>query len=198
MALAEQPYAKSVINNLTQSPSQADKLAITTSTAETSMSEVFDLLRGSVFEDVLNILVANNPDRPNPKLSPFISHRIAAEAASDTPLREISFSIETLDKYEAAEYVRPESLVIHRADGGVVTVTDVVKQLSARFIAHKDEILEAKEPLLHATIHNSNNKLRISNLPLPIGQDIPEDTQVYFNRFFSRKCLQNLQVYILG
>ena len=32
-------------------------------------------------------------------------------------------------------------LVVRRADGGVVTVADVVEQLSVHLIKHKDEIL---------------------------------------------------------
>lgn len=154
------------------------------SSVETSMSEAFDRLRWSVFEEVSKILVADDTERPNPELSPFVSHPIATEAASEIPLHEIAFSIEILDDYEAAEYVRPDPLVVRKADGGIVTVADVVEQLSAHFIAHKDEILEAKEPFLHTTVHSTDGELSMSISPLPVDQDIPADTQVFFDGFF--------------
>ena len=56
-------------------------------------------------------------------------------------------------------------LVVRRADGGVVTVADVVGQLSAHFIKHKDEILGANDAM--------------------IVQVVTVDTKFFFNKIFS-------------
>jgi hypothetical protein len=151
---------------------------------ETAMAEAFDLLRWSVFEDVPNILVTDNAEQPSPNLSSFVGHPIATEAATETPLHEITFTIETLDDYEAYGYVRPRPLIVRRADGGIVTVADVVEQLSAHLIAHKDEILEAKEPLLHARSRGADGELRMSVPALPVEENIPTNTRVFFDGFF--------------
>ncbi|KAF2274489.1 uncharacterized protein EI97DRAFT_381433 [Westerdykella ornata] len=121
------------------------------------MSEAFHSLRWPVFEDISNIRVASDPDSAEPELLPFEGHPIAAEAATKIPLKEIAFSLEVLDNYEAAEFEAPDRVFVRGADGGIVTVADVVKQLSAYFIAHKEAILEAKFPFLDFDKDNLSN-----------------------------------------
>ena len=58
----------------------------------------------------------------------------------------------------------PTLLVVRRADGGVVTVADVVGQLSAHFIRHKDGILGANDAI--------------------IVEVVTVDTKFFFNKFF--------------
>ena len=65
---------------------------------EIAVAEVFDLLRWSVFEDASKIFVADDAERPNPDLSPFVGHGIAEKAAIETPRHHIVLTIEILDE----------------------------------------------------------------------------------------------------
>jgi hypothetical protein len=112
----------------------------------TAMNPAFRRLRWSVFEDVSNIRVVEDLDSPQPELFPFLDHHIAGEPATKIPLREIPIDIDALMAWETSDYERPESLTVHRADGGAVTVGDVVEQLSGYIIANKDDLLEATAP----------------------------------------------------
>ena len=94
--------------------------------------------------------------------------------------------MENLDDYEAFEDVSPRLLSVRRADSGIVTVADVVEQLSTHLIAHKGEILEATEPLIHAETRGAAGELRTSNPALPVDQEIPVGTRIFFNRFFGK------------
>lgn len=93
---------------------------------DTSMSHAFDRLRWSIFEGLSKILVADDPKSPGPSLLPFIGHPIAAKAATDKPLHQLEIDIDAITKSEAYFDERPEPCTICRADGGVITVEDVV------------------------------------------------------------------------
>jgi hypothetical protein len=156
----------------------------------TAMSEEFNRLRWSVFEDITKIQVANDPDGITPHLLPFLGHPIASEAASQDPLYEITFCIDALEEWEAPEYeendiVIPEPLVVRRADGGIVTISDVIEQLSRYIITHKDIILEAKSSCLHWTTHETTEGgEHIDNIPAYEDVLASADTKVAFDGFF--------------
>ena len=130
------------------------------------MNDAFDRLRWSIFEDISNILVRDGPKTLNPDLSPFMGHAIATEPASQIPLTEIAFLIHDLAIHhsEFPDYAAPEDLRVSRADGGIVTVKDVVEQLSVYFQTHKEDILMAKEDDVEMTA----------------------DTRVFFEGFFGK------------
>jgi hypothetical protein len=100
-----------------------------------SMNDVFNRLRWPIFEDISNIRVLDGPKISNPDLLPFVGHAIATEPASQIPLTEIAFLIYDLAVHhsEFPDYTAPEDLCVSRADGGIVTVKDVVEQLSVYF-----------------------------------------------------------------
>ncbi|KAF1839656.1 hypothetical protein BDW02DRAFT_486452 [Decorospora gaudefroyi] len=129
------------------------------------MSDAFERLRWSIFEDVSSIRVVDNLQSPTPNLSPFVGHAIATESASQVPLTKIAFASDDLMQYLDHP---PEALMVSRADGGIVTVADVVEQLSAYFLDHKEEILMAMESLLEA-------------ITTP---EISPNTRVFFDGFF--------------
>jgi hypothetical protein len=70
------------------------------------MSEAFRRLRWSVFEDISTILVAPTSEDPGAAWLPFLGHPIAAEPASETPLRAIGFTCEVLNNYDCLDDVR--------------------------------------------------------------------------------------------
>jgi hypothetical protein len=82
------------------------------------------------------------------QLSPFHGHATTAALATEVFVYQIGFSIESLDDVEAPYYKAPRRLIVCRADGGALTISDVVEQLSPYLNDHKDNILEAKAPLL--------------------------------------------------
>ncbi|KAH7074588.1 hypothetical protein BKA63DRAFT_513299 [Paraphoma chrysanthemicola] len=104
------------------------------SEVDTAMSEEFDRLRWSVFEDLSTIQVANESESIEPELSSFLGHPIASEPATEDPLHEIAFCSDDLQNFEAADFEAPEPLLVRRADGGIVTIGDVVEQLSRYFV----------------------------------------------------------------
>jgi hypothetical protein len=75
-------------------------------------------------------------------------------------------AVVVLDKWKSDGYKRPKPVMVRRKDSGVVTIGDVVEQLSPHFMAHKKGILEAKAHFL-----------KIS------PKDIPTDTRVFFDQF---------------
>jgi hypothetical protein len=81
----------------------------------------------------------------------WVTEGVLACLNPDIPLHETAFSIEAPNEYEAAKYIRPDPLVMRRADDSIANVADIVEYLSVHFVAHKNEILEAKEPSLHVT-----------------------------------------------
>jgi hypothetical protein len=129
---------------------------------------------GLSFEDVSNILVLDEPKTQKPDLSPFKGHVIAAEPASKIPLTEIAFCIDDLDANELPDYKRPKPLLVSRADGGTVTVADVVEQLSAYILTHKEDILMVKGACLgeNASDYGADD-----------GQGTPANTRVFFEGF---------------
>jgi len=163
------------------------------------LNEAFERLRWSVFEDISNILVL---DDPKTDLSPFEGHAIASEPASEIPLTKIAFSIDELNEFAALEtgfsdeefdepgfeenrrYQRPEPLLVTRADGGTVTVADVVQQLSGYFLTYKEDILKAKAYMSGNTSdYRADDKQAATATP---GQDrgVSPGTRVFFEGFF--------------
>jgi hypothetical protein len=137
------------------------------------ISEAFRRLRWSVFEDISTILVAPTSEDPGAAWLPFLGHPIAAEPASETPLRAIGFTCEVLNNYDCLDdnnewYEAPDAWIVRREDGGIVTVGDVVEQLPPHLFAHKKEILEFIAPMLNIT-----------------PGDLPEDTRIFFDGFTS-------------
>jgi hypothetical protein len=118
---------------------------------DTSMSEEFNRLRWSIFEDISQIQITNDPDSLTPNLSPFRGHPIASEAATQDPLRLIALVIETIEEQETRSWkestiITPKPPLVRRADGAIITIRDVVGQLSRYIIANKDLIVLAKGP----------------------------------------------------
>jgi hypothetical protein len=135
------------------------------------MSEAFDRLRWSVSEDISTILVAPTSEDPGAVWLPFLGHPIAAEPASEIPLREIGLTSEVLGDYDGFDdndewYEAPDAWIVRREDGGIVTVGDVVEQLPLHLFAHKKEILEFIAPMLNIT-----------------PGDLLEDTMIFFDGF---------------
>jgi len=163
------------------------------------LNEAFERLRWPVFEDISNVLVL---DDPKTDLSPFDGHAIASEPASEIPLTKIAFSIDELNEFAALEtgfgddefdepgfeenrrYQRPEPLLVTRADGGTVTVADVVQQLSVYFFTHKEDILMAKAYTNgEMSDHGADDDQAASNT-LGKDRDASPGTRVFFEGFF--------------
>jgi len=166
------------------------------------LNEAFERLRWSVFEDISNILVLDEPRTQKPDLLPFEGHAIASEPASEIPLNKIAFSIDELNQFAALEtgfsdeefdepgfeenrrYQRPEPLVVTKGDGGTVTVADVVQQLSKYFLTHKEDILKAKAYMSGSTSdHQAGDEQAITTT---LGEDrgTSPGTKVFFEGFF--------------
>lgn len=155
-------------------------------------SDAFQRLRWPIFEDISSIQVMDDPTSPNPNLSPFVGHAIASEAASDMPLTSISFSIDDLDNHHDPDYSSPQNVLVKRADGGILTILDVVEQLRAYFLTHKEAILEVKSEFMHmfgTTIPESGVDGNAYS-SVGIGGDdggvkyLTADTRVFFDGFF--------------
>ncbi|KAI4613389.1 uncharacterized protein J4E87_009856 [Alternaria ethzedia] len=163
------------------------------------LNEAFERLRWSVFKDITNILVL---DDPKTALSPFDGHAIASKSASGIPLTKIAFSIDELNQFAALEtgfsddefdepgfeenrrYQRPEPLLVTRADGGTVTVADVVQQLSVYFLTHKEDILMAKAYTNgDMSDHGADDDQAATNT-LAKDQGASPGTRVFFDGFF--------------
>lgn len=171
-------------------------------TVETAMSDAFNRIRWSVFEEVSSICVVDDPNSLTPRLSPFLGHPIAAEAASVIPLREMVFCIQILMEVEIPDDCeRVESLFVRRADGDIVTVADVVEQLSGYFIANRDDILEAKAPFLYMT-HEMEDGMHVVGIPALGSYPIPDDTKVFFDGFHGDievgECALNVDLWAAG
>jgi hypothetical protein len=151
---------------------------------DTNMSEEFDRLRWSVFEDISKIQVADDSESIEPELSPFLGHPVASEPATEDPLDEIAFCSDDLQNFEGADFKAPEPLLVRRADGGIITIADVVEQLSHYFITHKDKILEAKSPSIQATHEITEGGEHVVGIPASEGVPAPADTKVVFEEFF--------------
>ncbi|KAI4647670.1 hypothetical protein J4E93_004080 [Alternaria ventricosa] len=166
------------------------------------LNEAFERLRWSVFEDVSNILVLDEPNTQKPGLSPFEGHAIALEPASEIPLTKIAFSIDELNQFAALEtgfsddefdepgfeenrrYQRPEPLLVTRADSGTVTVADVVQQLSVYFSTHKEDILMAKAYTNGDTSDHGADDHQAATNTLGKNRGSSPGTKVFFDGFF--------------
>ncbi|KAI4948601.1 hypothetical protein J4E86_007949 [Alternaria arbusti] len=163
------------------------------------LNEAFERLRWSVFEDITNILVL---DDPKTDLSPFDGHAIASEPASEIPLTKIAFSIDELNEFAALEtgfsddefdepgfeenrrYQRPEPLLVTRTDGGTLTVADVIQQLSVYFLTHKEDILKAKAYTNgDSSDHGADDDQAATNTLGKVRGTSP-GTRVFFDGFF--------------
>lgn len=89
-------------------------VGMTVSEIYTTMSEEFDRLHRSVFEDISRIQVADDPTSITRNLLPFLHHQIASESATEDPFHEITFCVETLQDFEAAEFEALEPLLVRR------------------------------------------------------------------------------------
>jgi hypothetical protein len=139
---------------------------------EITLSDEFDRLRWSVFEDISNIQVYEDPSKKRTsKLSPFLGHPIAGKSATKAPCHKIAFSIEALVYIETPGYKRPGRLVICRADGGIVTIADVVEQLPPYIRANRDDIFWVIGPTMQF------------EPPISAIEDIPADTELFFAGF---------------
>ena len=163
------------------------------------LNEAFERLRWSVFEDITNILVL---DDPKTDLSPFDGHAIASEPASEIPLTKIAFSVDELNQFAALEtgfsddefdepgfeenrrYQRPEPLLVTRTDGGTVTVADVVQQLSVYFLTHKEDILMAQAYTNRDTSDHGANDDQAATNKLGKDRGTSPGTRVFFDGFF--------------
>jgi hypothetical protein len=116
---------------------------------ETTLSEAFNRLRWSVFDHPSKIQVHQDLSRHSPDLLPFHNHPIAGQPATEPPCYKIAFTIEALSYIETPGYKRPRRLMVQRADGNVVTIADVVEQLSPYFNEHREDILWVKAPMLN-------------------------------------------------
>jgi hypothetical protein len=140
----------------------------------TTLSSAFRRLRWPIFESIQNIRVFGNSG--NWKLDkletlPFDGHSIATQAATEVPFHQITFDIDTLRDYAQVEraFEMPQPLSVRRADNGIVTVGDVVEQLSAYLLIHKDAILQSK--------------LHLISFKFPGSDEVPPDTRVFFSGF---------------
>ena len=95
-----------------------------------AMNRAFTRLRWSVFDPPSITLVVDSPAAPNSPLVHSIGHPIAVLPATDVPLREIPFYINPPTEWEHPDHQYPEKLIVRWEDGGVVSVGDVVEQLS--------------------------------------------------------------------
>jgi hypothetical protein len=143
-----------------------------------------DRLRWSIFEDVSIILVLDDPRSQNPYFSPFVGHAIAAEPASQIPLTKIAITNWYIDDYCLYDYEPPDPLLVSRADGGTVTVADVVEQLSAYFASHREDIFMVLE------LYSGKKPCRFVvdgkveyDPTLAGGEEISADTKVFFDGF---------------
>jgi len=154
------------------------------------LNDAFERLRWSIFEDVSKILVLDEPETRNPGLSPFEGHTIAAESASEIPLTEIAFSIDELNQFHAngiSGFQRPKPVVVSRADGGTVTVADVVQQLSVYFLSYKEDILRAKEAYLEESTSDygtDDEQVGTATICEGHGAHQPANRRVFFDGFF--------------
>ncbi|KAI4604746.1 hypothetical protein J4E83_010987 [Alternaria metachromatica] len=163
------------------------------------LNEAFERLRWSVFEDITNILVL---DDPKTALSPFDGHAIASKPASEIPLTKIAFSIDELNQFAALEtgfsddefdepgfeenrrYQRPQPLLVTREDGGTVTVADVVQQLSGYFLTHKEDILKAKVYMSGNTSDYGADDKQAATATLGEDRGVSPGTRILFEGFF--------------
>jgi hypothetical protein len=146
-----------------------------------AISEAFYRLRWPVFEDASTIQVADDPESPDPELSPFVGHEIAMELATETPTSEIGFTISDLDLYESDGFESPDRVIVRGAKGGPVTVADVVEQLIPYFLANKEAILEAKGPFVSVRREGLPDGQLVDHIEE--DRPAPPNTRVFFDGF---------------
>lgn len=145
------------------------------------MNKAFSRLKWSVLEDISFIQVV---EHGNTDGIPLTGHPLGATAATQPTVTEIKVCIQDLEEYEADEFEAPEPQVIRREDGGVVTIADVIEQLSVYIIANAEAILEVKAPLVQATHELVEGEHVIG---IPAEENAPKlgaNTRIYFEGFF--------------
>lgn len=75
-------------------------------------------------------------------------------------------------------------MLVRRADGGIVTIGDVVEQLSQYSVQHKDFILEHKAPFIQMTHDITEGGVHVVGIPAHDGTPAPPDIKIAFNGFF--------------
>lgn len=122
-----------------------------TATVEVNINTTaFARLRWSIFDDMSDVQVMDDPNSLTTTLSSFSDHPIAKEHATNVPQGEIQFNAQTMMEFEGLDFEEPDELVVTRADGETVTVGDVVTQLHSYFNLHKATILECLAPIYNA------------------------------------------------
>jgi hypothetical protein len=138
----------------------------------TTLSDDFDRLRWSVFDDVSKIQVYEDlSNKRTSKLSPFHSHPIAKSSATDPPCHKIAFDLDAFSHIETPGYRSPNRCMVCRADGGIVTIADVVGQLSPYLIANEEDIFWVVGTTLQF------------DPPMGPYKGIPANTKLYFEGF---------------
>jgi hypothetical protein len=156
---------------------------------ENAMNPAFYRLRWSVFEDVSNIRVVDDMDSAHPELLPFEGHPIAKQLPLKLPLQEIPILISPLAEWEHPTYKRPEALRVRRADGGAVTVADVVEQLSGYLLKYKRDIHEATHLSVlwkTETVEDGTCVTSLSNAhedPITGAYEYSTETRAFFDGF---------------
>jgi hypothetical protein len=152
----------------------------------TELTEELDRLRWSIFEPTSNVQVDEDPDSPFPQGAALADHPLAAVPATQPPIAEIAFSIGPLTEWETNEYEAPEPVYVCGSNGGAVTIKDMVEQLAPYFLAHKDDILEAKGPMIECT-HEIIDGQHVIGIPAyDSDHPVHPDTKVWFEGFLSR------------
>jgi hypothetical protein len=152
----------------------------------TELTEELERLHWSVFEPPSHVQVDENEESPYPQSSALSDHPLAALPATQPPIHEIGFSIGPLMEWETLDYEPPEPVLVRRSDGGVVTIKDMVEQLAPYFLAHKDDILEAKGPMIAST-HEIVDGQHVVGIPAYDScNPVNPDTKVWFDGFLSR------------
>lgn len=100
----------------------------------------------------------------------------------------IALVIETIEEQVAWSWrestiIRPKALLVRRADGVIITIGDVVEQLSRYIIANKDLTLLAKGPSIQVTHGITAGGEHAIGLPADDGAPAPPDTKVAFIGF---------------
>lgn len=145
--------------------------------------DAFWRLRWSIFKDLSAIQVMDDPEDPKSPLSTFLGHPIAAKSATEIPIHGMFVSVlATMRQERPMGETDPEPLEIRRADGGTLTVGDVVEQLSAYCKHHHDEICEGKSPFLHLSHGTTEDGWSWTGISDQHNlDDYPDDLEVIFH-----------------
>ncbi|KAI2488222.1 hypothetical protein Ptr902_02355 [Pyrenophora tritici-repentis] len=137
-----------------------------------TVSDDFDSLCWYVFGGTSHIQVYSDPsNKCTSSLSLFHGHPIEKAPATSPPCHKLAFSIETRSYIETPGYKKPRRLVVLGIDGGIVTISDVVEQLSPYIRANKEDIFWVLGPTIQF------------DPPLSPYQDTPVNTNIWSSGF---------------